>query len=54
MKYLNWIAIPIMLFGAAMLLADIGASGLWIGVIAVGIAVVAIDARQRRHPHPTV
>ena len=23
MKYLNWIAIPIMLFGAAMLLADI-------------------------------
>ena len=53
MKYLDWIAVPLLLFGAAMLLADIGASGLWIAVIAVGIALVAIDAYGRRRPHPT-
>ena len=54
MKYLDWIAVPILLFGAAMLIADIGASGLWIAVITVGIALVAVDAHRRRHPHPTV
>jgi hypothetical protein len=54
MKYLDWIAVPILLLGASMLLAGIGASGLWISVITVGIALVAIDAYRRRHPHPTV
>ena len=53
MKYLNWVAVPLMLLGAAMLLADIGASGLWIAVIAVGIALVALDLYQRRNPHLT-
>lgn len=53
MKYLSWIAVPIMLLGAAMLLADVGVSGLWIAIIAVGIALVAVDLRQRRGPHPT-
>jgi hypothetical protein len=52
MKYLDWIAVPLMLLGAAMLLADIGASGLWIAVISVGIALVAIDLQRRRTPHP--
>jgi len=52
MKYLEWIAVPLMLLGAAMLLADIGASGLWIAVIAVGIAFVAIDLYWRKTPHP--
>lgn len=47
MRYLSWIAVPIMLLGAAMLLADIGASGLWIAIIAVGIALVALDLNQR-------
>lgn len=37
-----WLAVALMLLGAAMLVADIGASGLWIAVIAVGIALVAI------------
>ncbi len=52
MKYLDWIAVPLMLLGAAMLLADIGASGLWIFVITVGIALVAIDLYRCRKPHP--
>jgi hypothetical protein len=54
MRYLDWIAVPMLLLGAAMLLVDIGAPGLWIAVIAVGIALVAIDAYGRKHPHPTV
>lgn len=53
MKYLSWVAVPLMLLGAAMLLADVGASGLWIAIIAVGIALVALDVYERRHPHLT-
>ena len=41
-RLLPWIAVPLLLLGAAMLIADIGAGGLWIAVIAVGIALVAI------------
>ena len=37
-----WVAVPLMLLGAAMLIVDIGATALWIAVIAVGIALVAI------------
>jgi hypothetical protein len=44
-----WIAVVLMVIGAVMLIVDIGASGLWIGVIAVGIAVVAIDRTRRQH-----
>jgi hypothetical protein len=36
-----WVAVPLMLFGAAMLIADIGATALWIAVIALGIALVS-------------
>jgi membrane protein implicated in regulation of membrane protease activity len=43
MKPFAWIAVPLMLLGAAMLIADIGAAALWIAVIAVGIALVAIS-----------
>jgi hypothetical protein len=52
-RYLSWVAVPIMLLGAAMLLADIGASGVWIAIIAVGIALVALDLYERKHPHLT-
>ena len=41
-RLLLWVAVPLMLLGAAMLIADIGAIALWIAVIAVGIALVAI------------
>ena len=41
-RLLLWVAVPLMLLGASMLIADIGATALWIAVIAVGIALVAI------------
>ena len=41
-RLLLWVDVPLMLLGAAMLIADIGATALWIAVIAVGIALVAI------------
>lgn len=37
-----WIAAPLLLLGAALLIVHFGASGLWIAVIAAGIALVAI------------
>jgi hypothetical protein len=43
-----WIAVALMLIGAVMLIADIGTPALWIVVITVGIALVAID-RIRAH-----
>ena len=41
-RLLPWVAVPLMLLGAAMLIADIGATALWIAVIAVSIALVVI------------
>jgi len=41
-RLLLWVAVPLMLLGAAMLIADIGATALWIAVIAGGIALVVI------------
>jgi hypothetical protein len=38
-----WIDAALMLTGAVMLIADIGAPALWIAVITVGIALVLID-----------
>jgi hypothetical protein len=45
---LNWIAVALMLTGAVMLVADVGVAGLWIAVITIGIALVAIDAYRHR------
>ena len=40
---LLWIAVPMMLLGAGMLVAGLGSTASWIAVIAEGIALVAID-----------
>ncbi|HET9091644.1 MAG TPA: hypothetical protein VFN50_04500 [Acidimicrobiales bacterium] len=56
MKWLLWLAVPLMLLGAAMLLADVAAAGIWIAVITVGIALVAVvtmsTERRLRHRQP--
>ena len=48
---LIWIAVALLLFSAIMLVADVGAAGLWIGVITIGIAIVAIEGYRRRPGH---
>ena len=48
---LIWIAVALMLVGAVLLVAGVGAAGLWIAVIASGIALVAIDGYRRRQGH---
>ena len=40
---LIWIAVPMMLVGAGMLIAGLGSTALWIAVITVGIALVVIN-----------
>ena len=51
MKPLLWIAVALMLPGAAMLVTGIGAPALWIAVITVGIALVVVDrVRPRATP----
>ena len=49
MKPLLWIAVPLLLLAAAMLIAGVGNAGLWIAVVAVGITLVAIDVVRSRH-----
>lgn len=44
-----WVAVALMVAGAAFLVTGLGAPGLWIAVIAVGIALVIIDRRRGRH-----
>jgi hypothetical protein len=39
---LLWLAVPLMLLGASMLIAGIGSTALWIAVVTVGIALVVI------------
>ena len=46
---LIWIAVALMLTGAVLLIADVGAAGLWIATITVGIALVATDSYRRHH-----
>jgi hypothetical protein len=46
---LMWMAAALMLSGAIMLVADVGAAGLWISVITMGIALVVIDVYRHRH-----
>jgi len=46
---LPWIAVALMPTGAVMLMVEVGAAALWIAVITIGIALVAIDGYRRRH-----
>jgi hypothetical protein len=46
MKPLTWVAIILLVVAAAMLTAGIGTPSLWIAVIAVGAALVAIGTRK--------
>jgi hypothetical protein len=53
MRILLWIAAAMMLAAAALLIADVGAPGLWFAVITVGIAAVAVvQARAHHGSHP--
>jgi purine-cytosine permease-like protein len=45
---LTWIAVALMLTGAVLIVADVGPAGLWIAVITIGIALVAIEGHRRR------
>ena len=40
---LPWIAVPMLLLGASMLVAGIGSTALWIAVVTAGIALVALS-----------
>lgn len=51
MKLLLWMAVPLMLVGAIMLIADAGAAALWTGLIVVGIAMVVVELSRS---HKTV
>jgi hypothetical protein len=48
MNILLWIAVPLLLLGAILLIADVGAAGLWIAVIAVGLVMVLMGLVSRR------
>jgi hypothetical protein len=43
-----WIAVALLVVAAVLLVAGVGAAGLWIAVVAIGIALVVIDRTQRR------
>jgi hypothetical protein len=49
MTPLVWMAVVLMVMGAVMLIAGIGAPGQWIAVVTVGSALVVIDRTRRRH-----
>lgn len=42
-------AVAFMLGGAVLLVADVGSAGIWIPVIAIGIALTVIVRRKGRH-----
>ena len=47
MTLVLWLAVVLMLAGAVFLVSGAGPSALWIAIVAVGIALVAIDRRGR-------
>ena len=51
MKPWLWLDAVVMLLAAVLLIAGVGAAGLWIAVITVGIAVVLLSMRGGRPAH---
>ena len=49
MSLVMWMIAALLIVAAVMLVAGVGAAGLWIAVIAVGISVVAVELVRRRH-----
>jgi hypothetical protein len=49
MTTLVWISVALMVIGAVMLIVGVGAPGLWIAVVTVGIALAVIDLNRRCH-----
>ena len=49
MRLLLWKVAAMLILAAAMLIAGVGAAGLWFAVIAVGVAVVVIDRLRSHH-----
>jgi hypothetical protein len=53
MMFVVWIACVLMVLAVLMLVAGVGAAGLWIAVISMGIVTVAFrQAHGRRGLHP--
>jgi hypothetical protein len=53
MMFVVWIACVLMVLAAVMLVAGVGAAGLWIAVISMGIVTVAFRQTHGRHGlHP--
>jgi hypothetical protein len=50
-SHLHWVAVALMLGGAAMLIPGIGAPGLWIAVVTIGIALFVLDRARRDEGH---
>lgn len=50
MKSLLWLDAVIMLVAAALVVAGVGATGLWIAIIAIGVAVVVLLSRHGGTP----
>lgn len=48
---LTWIAVALLLAGALLLVTGVGAAGLWIALITIGIALVAIGGYRRGQEH---
>ena len=47
----TWFAAGLMLIGAVMLVTEVGAAGIWIALIAMGIALVAVEGHHNRQGH---
>jgi hypothetical protein len=51
MTSLLWVAGALMLVSAVMLLTNVGAAGLWIAIIVVGLALVVMASRRGKPIH---